>query len=204
LKHTVNASRMLAVVAGAQGSGRRKIGTWILTLLLGVAAGAGALAEPALATGGSYDTVISGVKVHIAEAEQSLTAGHSWTMGPSVLHLTGGSGGHLYMTNKHTGVTIWSAGDYPGANKILVFQTDGNLVLYNQGLHASWASNTWKQCKATPADFPYWGKVLGLQQDGNFVVYCRHLDQYGDKWLYQALWSTGTYCHAPGSDICDP
>jgi hypothetical protein len=83
------------VGGNVQRSQRGKIGTWLLTVLLAIAAGAGALSEPALATGGSYDTVISGVKVHIAAAEQSLTAGHSWTMGPSVLHLTGGSGGRL-------------------------------------------------------------------------------------------------------------
>jgi hypothetical protein len=43
-----------------QRSQRGKIGTWLLTVLVAVAAGAGALSEPALATGGSYDTVISG------------------------------------------------------------------------------------------------------------------------------------------------
>jgi hypothetical protein len=107
------------------------------------------------------------------------------------------------MTNKHTGRIIWSAGDYPGPNKILVFQKDGNLVLYNRAVKASWASNTWKQCKESPHEYPYWNTVLGLQQDGNFVVYCKHQTGNG-KTVYQALWSTGTWCHAPGSNICDP
>lgn len=184
---------------------RKRFGAWLAAALVGVVAGVPALAHPALAWGSSYDTVISGVRVHIAYPEQALTAGHTWTMGPSILHVTDGSSGHMYMTNKHNGAVIWSAGDYPGPNKMLLFQNDGNLVLYNQALKPSWASNTWKQCKATPVKYPYWAKVLGLQQDGNFVVYCIHQEGGATpKIIYQPLWSTGTYCHSPGSPICDP
>lgn len=177
---------------------RRKIGAWLVVVLLAAVAGAGSLASPAFAWGYSYDTVISGVKVHMAFPEQALSAGNSWTMGPSILHLTDGSGGHLYMTNKHTGAVIWSAGDYPGRNKILIFQNDGNLVLYNEGLHASWASNTWNKC----TDTRYYSKELGLQQDGNFVVYCH--ENGAGAGHYTPLWSTNTWCRSPGSDYCKP
>ena len=171
---------------------RRKIGVWLVVVVLGAVAGAGSLASPAFAWGRTYDTVISGVKVHVAWPEQALSAGSSWTMGPSILHLTDGPGGHLYMTNKHTGAVIWSAGDYPGPNKILIFQKDGNLVLYNEGLHAEWASNTWNKCNG---DLEI--KALGLQQDGNFVLYCVTTK-------YTPLWSTNTWCRSPGSDYCKP
>jgi hypothetical protein len=191
--------RVLSFVPGLQ---NRRVGAWLASALLGMVAGAAALAQPALAWGSNYDDVISGVNVHIALPEQAMTAGYSWTMGPSVLHLTNGSGGHLYMTNKNTGAMIWSAGDYPGTNKVLIFQNDGNLVLYNQAGYPSWASNTWSGCDKS-SDYPYWQKVLGLQQDGNFVVYCRHQKSNAD-YAYDPLWSTGTWCHSPGSYVCDP
>ena len=80
----------------------------------------------------------------------------------------------------------------------LVYQGDGNLVLYNEGLHASWASNTWNKC----TDTRYYSKELGLQQDGNFVVYCH--ENGAGAGHYTPLWSTNTWCRSPGSDYCKP
>jgi hypothetical protein len=55
----------------------------------------------------------------------------------------------------------------------LVYQTDGNLVIYGPGSRALWASNTW-------------GRPVGhavMQDDGNFVIYGPDND---------FVWNTGT------------
>jgi hypothetical protein len=139
--------------------------------------------------GAAWDVTINGVKVHMSLPVQALAAGsqgHSWTFGPSTLILSAGAKGHLYMINKHTKKVIWSAGDYPGKNKILQWQKDGNLVLYNQAVKPGWASGTYKKCKVDkPGDYPYQKVALGLQDDGNMVIYCYH--QNGNKMVYKAL-----------------
>ena len=59
----------------------------------------------------------------------------------------------------------------------LIFQTDGNLVLYAPGGQALWASNT--------AGHVVWEAIM--QGDGNLVVYDPHA---------RPLWATGTNGHA--------
>jgi len=63
----------------------------------------------------------------------------------------------------------------------LIYQGDGNLVLYQIGLGALWASNTWG---TSP------GQAI-MQGDGNLVVY----DASG-----RALWASGTWGN-PGSSL---
>ncbi len=64
----------------------------------------------------------------------------------------------------------------------LAMQADGNLVLYQNGVGALWASNTWHPTEST-------GYTAVMQDDGNFVLY-----ENGA----QALWDSGTPGH-PGS-----
>jgi hypothetical protein len=63
----------------------------------------------------------------------------------------------------------------------LVMQSDGNLVLYQNGVGALWASNTFGSTGATAA----------MQSDGNFVLY---------NTAAKPLWSTGTYT-SPGASL---
>ena len=66
----------------------------------------------------------------------------------------------------------------------LVWQGDGNLVLYTASGAATWSSNTWGA-----------GKALSFQADGNLVVY-RSL---GTSAPSEALWASGTW-DAGGAD----
>ena len=63
----------------------------------------------------------------------------------------------------------------------LAMQTDGNLVLYHNGVGALWATGT------NGKD----GHVAVMQTDGNFVLYDPHS---------HALWASGTYGHG-GADL---
>ena len=56
----------------------------------------------------------------------------------------------------------------------MTWQTDHNLVMYNQQLQAIWASNTYLNAR-----------ILILQADGNLVIYDRNNDK--------AVWATNTY-----------
>ena len=60
-------------------------------------------------------------------------------------------------------------------------QSDGNLVLYQNGVAALW--NTGSEGKL--------GYVAVMQTDGNFVLYDRRA---------KALWNSGTYGH-PGARL---
>jgi len=82
----------------------------------------------------------------------------------------------------------------------LIFQTDGNLVLYGRGYRALWSSNT----QGRPVE-----KCI-MQTDGNLVLYLRGgqpvwnsktyrfpgsflwLRDDGNLILYYPVWSTGT------------
>lgn len=98
--------------------------------------------------------------------------------------------------------THFRYGDYVQVGKSrLVFQTDGNLVLYDELGQARWASGTDKR-----------GQEGIFQQDGNLVVYvsrgrpfasrtCCQSDTLlsvradGNMWIYKpgvVLWQTGT------------
>lgn len=87
--------------------------------------------------------------------------------------------------NLSSGQTLSPGQSLNGKTKILVMQTDGNLVLYLKGTNGQpavpvWASNTWGN----------WGARAVMQSDGNLVVY-----RAGGSSPADALWSTGTYNH---------
>jgi hypothetical protein len=81
-------------------------------------------------------------------------------------------------TGSGTSTVIFGPGGYPSA--VLVLQTDGNLVIYQNSADflantgAVWASNTSSDS----------GDVMFFQPDGNLVIY----NSYG-----QAVWSSGTW-----------
>ena len=76
----------------------------------------------------------------------------------------------------------WSSGT-AGSPGYLVFQADGNVVIY-EWFHdqARWSSNTSKECTR-----PDQQKTLTFQQDGNLVIYCHQRDG-----SMNAMWSTNT------------
>jgi hypothetical protein len=64
----------------------------------------------------------------------------------------------------------------------LIFQWDGNLVVYDENNRARWASNTVGR-----------GHFASFQQDGNFVVY-----QIGRDGSKTAAWASNTCCYWGG------
>jgi hypothetical protein len=80
------------------------------------------------------------------------------------------------------GQSLWSSTN----NHQLIMQTDGNLVIYDQGGQPIWASNTRGS-----------GGVRAIMQtDGNFVIY----KSYTSSSPSEAVWASGTYGH-PGAWI---
>jgi hypothetical protein len=69
---------------------------------------------------------------------------------------------------------VWSSQTYGKTVKKIVFQTDGNLVMYNYKDEPVWATNSWGKS----------GHKLVMQNDGNLVIYdCN----------WKAVWSTNSY-----------
>jgi hypothetical protein len=75
----------------------------------------------------------------------------------------------------------------------LEVQYDRNLVIYQAGQGAIWASNT----QLGPNEYRTWASKyrLDMQGDGNLVLY--ELD-YSNSIIYGTIWSTGTY-NQPGA-----
>ena len=106
----------------------------------------------------------------------SLNPGGVFT--PRISFSNGGcasSCGNIYV-RKHT--------EYPTGhewkvctNYKLIFQTDGNLVVYNPSGKAVWDSKTNNKN----------GKILAMQSDGNLVIYTSS---------YKAIWSSKTHGHS--------
>jgi hypothetical protein len=61
-----------------------------------------------------------------------------------------------------------------GSDHVLEMQTDGNLVIYNSARQPRWSTHTWGRN----------GALLRVQDDGNVVIYSHQ---------GQVLWSTGTW-----------
>lgn len=76
------------------------------------------------------------------------------------------------------GAARWSSNTRT-ANSFAIMQTDGNLVVVNPSNQAVWHSGTYGNT----------GAVLALQEDGNLVIYTQAMDR--------ALWQTGTVVLPP-------
>jgi hypothetical protein len=74
----------------------------------------------------------------------------------------------------HAGAALWASGTNGRGLGVCIMQADGNLVLYMPGGHAVWSSAT----NGSP------GSHLIVQADGNVVIY---------KPTGQAIWSTNTW-----------
>jgi hypothetical protein len=79
----------------------------------------------------------------------------------------------------------------PNGRFVLTYQTDANLVLYDNGA-AAWAINCWPQCNDIGA-----AGVTTMQSDGNFVVYNAsgspvwHTWTFGNPGAYFAIQDDG-------------
>jgi hypothetical protein len=74
---------------------------------------------------------------------------------------------------------VWTATLTRGS--YVTFQTDGNLVVYNSGNSAVWASNTGE---ATCGPITCY---LDIQNDGNVVIYL-----HSSPLWYTSVWATNT------------
>lgn len=144
---------------------------------------AGVLGPPGpIVRGGTTVETWMGVQVHLNWAYQWLDRGRSWEFGNARLTLR--TDGNLVLANKHNGWVYWSTGTAGRGATQLLWQEDGNLVLYTARYErAVWASGTNGDCgQAVP--------LLGLQQDSNFVIYCALW--INGRIALGAIWHTNT------------
>ncbi|GAA0235289.1 hypothetical protein [Cryptosporangium japonicum] len=119
------------------------------------------------------------VWTHNMYACQWLDNGKSWTFykGTATLRMVNGD---LGVYNK-AGVRKWHTNTAGSGATQMLWQQDGNLVLYTSGYgRAVWASNTANKCDRY-SEFP----ILATQSDNNLVIYCGIA---GTK----AIWATHT------------
>lgn len=105
------------------------------------------------------------VWTHNMNGCQWLDSGQSWTMfrGTATLKL---SNGDLAIFDK-SGVLKWHTNTKGSGATQMLWQQDGNLVLYTAGYaKAVWSSKTYDKCAGFK--FPY----LTTQSDNNLVIYC--------------------------------
>jgi hypothetical protein len=81
--------------------------------------------------------------------------------------------GNLVLYKQSNGQALWNTGTYGRNVKQTIFQTDGNLVIYNNSNQPVWASNTDRRGTTQ----------LNVQDDGNLVMYNAQ---------NQAIWHTNT------------
>jgi hypothetical protein len=81
--------------------------------------------------------------------------------------------GNLVLYKKSTGQALWSSGTYGRSIQYAIFQSDGNLVIYDPGNRPLWASGTDNKGATR----------LTLQDDGNLVIYTAQ---------NRPLWATNT------------
>jgi hypothetical protein len=102
------------------------------------------------------------------------------------------SGGGATILNARQSLYPGNSISSPNGRFVLIYQTDGNLVLYDYG-NAAWAINCWPVCTG-----PYSAGVTTMQTDGNFVVYDAggapvwHTYTYGNPGAYLALYDDGS------------
>jgi hypothetical protein len=165
----------------------RQLATQVLYSLTALASGSRSDARP-VATALSVQAMVANQPLILAGAPGSVAAA-----------VAGGNG--------LPGGSTLSPGQFiqsPSARYTLIMQTDGNLVLYDQG-YPLWASSTWGNPGAhadmqsdgnlvvysAPPTKPLWasgtwgnpGAALSMQNDGNAVIYTNQ---------GQPLWATNT------------
>jgi hypothetical protein len=77
------------------------------------------------------------------------------------------------------GVALWNTGTEGQDVAYMIMQEDGNLVVYDTSEAAVWNSQT----------DGYEGAYLAIQDDGNLVIYL------GKPAVQNAVWNSGTCCH---------
>jgi hypothetical protein len=139
---------------------------------------------------GAYfpDAYINGVHTPLSKAYQWLDQGKLWSFGNVYLQLRSGN---LELHRQSNDATVWHTSTLGSGATQLLFQRDGNLVLYTAGYKkAVWSSRTQNGCLSP--DQP----ILSLQGDSNMVIYCARELNLGDAiaWAVRlpAIWSTGT------------
>jgi hypothetical protein len=129
------------------------------------------------------DLTYQGVRVHSALPCQWLDTGTSWALGSSRLVLENGN----LMVRDRTNAVRWESRTRGSGATQMVFQHDGNLVLYTPGwARAVWATGTVHKCGI-------WPTTIGLQSDGNFVIYCRYYHADTNVYEMYPIWDTGTH-----------
>lgn len=132
---------------------------------------------------GAYDpnVTIQGVHAPLSYPYQWLDRGQTWSFGNvDLVFQTNGDVG-IYSHSNHSKV-YWRTNTAGSGATQLLFQHDGNLVLYTAGYqHHVWDSGTENECGGgQPA--------LSLQADSNLVIYC----QSPDRNQIASIWSTRT------------
>ena len=110
-----------------------------------------------------------------------------------------GGGGSETVLNPGESLSPGQSITSPNGRYELKYQTDANLVLYDNG-SAVWAINCWPNCNNIGAP-----GVATMQSDGNFVVYDSggvpvfHTSTYGNPGAYLAVRDDGNLVvYAPG------
>jgi hypothetical protein len=156
-------------------------------IVVATVVGAASPASAAITLGGSFDYVKNGVSVHMAYPYQWLNAGDAWVFGHSRLVMQFDGNLVIYRLNDNgsLGNATWASGTAGRGATQMLFQPDGNLVLYTAGGAAVWASQTNARCVygLTP--------TIGLQADSNFVIYCTYHATNGDI-VANSIWATNT------------
>jgi hypothetical protein len=133
-----------------------------------------------------------GVQASVSYAYQWLDKGKGWIFpgGEAMLKLE--TDGNLVIYDIRNGARIkkWTSGTQ-GHSEItqMLFQPDGNLVLYTAGWRkAVWDAGSWGRCPARL------DPVIALQSDNNLVVYCHAVIIDGDEATihFDPIWASNT------------
>lgn len=125
------------------------------------------VSEPLWSTGTNVSS--GGTSVTVLAAGASMARGASVPSPSGEFILSFQSDGNLVLLQEPGDVVLWASGTNDETTDVLVMQTDGNLVIYDNYVPASamWATGTDGHQNAT----------LVLQDDGNLVVYTAvHVD----------------------------
>jgi hypothetical protein len=139
---------------------------------------------------GAYfpNAYINGLHTPMSKAYQWLDQGKLWPFGNVYMQLESGS---LELHRNSNDATVWHTSTVGSGATQLLFQRDGNLVLYTAGYKkAVWSSGTQNRCLSPEQP------LLSLQDDSNMVIYCATELHMGDAIVFAmrlpAIWSTGT------------
>jgi hypothetical protein len=167
----------------------RRVVTAMVAIAIGSSASFIGSAAYAATPGGSSDTTIRGVRVHIALPEQWLNSGGSWTFGNAHLLLRGD--GNLVILKKNTSTVKWQSNTAGQGVKKMLFKYNGDLQLLTSSGRVIWHTGTDSpfECDQSPGE----SQALGLQNDSNFVIYCGLENPQGNGLEnYDPIWATNT------------